>query len=143
QVTGTVSAEDGRPLSGASVNVQGTDIGSLTDSEGRFTLNNVQAGQQTVQARLIGYSPTSTVVTVAAGQTATANLTMATMAVELEGIVAVGYGTQEKVNITGSVAAVSVGELEKKPVTSVTEALQGVAPGLTVIDRGGRPGDAS
>lgn len=142
QVTGSVTAEDGRPLSGASVNVQGTEIGALTDNNGRFTLNNVQAGQQTVQARLIGYAPASVAVTVAAGQAATANIVMTSMAVELEGIVAVGYGTQQKVNVTGSVAAVSSEEIAKRPVANVTEALQGIAPGLTVIDRGGRPGDA-
>ena len=143
QISGTVAQPDGRPVSGASVSVAGTDIGTLTDPDGRFNLSSVPAGQQTVQARMIGYSPASETVTVTAGQAVAATLVVEPQAVELEGVVAVGYGTQQRVNVTGSVASVETEELEKRPVANVTEALQGAAPGLTVIDRGGRPGDAA
>ena len=142
QVSGAVTAEDGRPLSGASVSVQGTELGTLTDASGRFTISNVPAGEQTVQVRMIGYAPATSSVTVSAGQPASANFALTPTAVELEGVIAVGYGTQQRVNVTGSVAAVSSEEIAKRPVANVTEALQGVAPGLTVVDRGGRPGDA-
>ena len=142
QISGTVTAEDGGPLSGASVSIGGTDLGTLSDAEGRFTISNVPAGQYTVQGRMIGYASATSSVTLAAGQTANVSLVLTPTAVELEGVIAVGYGTQQRVNVTGSIAAVEPEELQKRPVANVAEALQGVAPGLTVIDRGGRPGDA-
>lgn len=142
QITGTVSSETGGPLSGASVTISGTDLGTLTDANGRFTISNVPAGQHSVQGRMIGYASATTSVTVASGQVANVALVLTPTAVELEGVIAVGYGTQQRINVTGSIAAVEPEELQKRPVANVAEALQGVAPGLTVIDRGGRPGTA-
>lgn len=137
QISGAVTGDDGRPLSGASVSVAGSGIGALTDTNGRFTLNGVQAGQQTVQARMIGYTAASTTVTVSAGATATANLVLTAEAVQLEGIVAVGYGTQRKETLTGSVAAVSGEEIQKVPTTNVSNALGGKLPGVVTVNTSG------
>ena len=142
QITGVVSSTDGQPIEGASVTLAGTTRGILTNAQGRFSLTAVPAGTHQLRARFIGFGEGTQQVVVTAGATTTANFTLTRQAVQLDAVVAVGYGTQKKVNLTGAVAAVEPAELEKRPVASVSEALQGAAPGLTVIDRGGRPGDA-
>jgi TonB-linked SusC/RagA family outer membrane protein len=142
QITGVVTSAEGQPIEGASVNLVGTTRGILTNPQGRFTIAAVPAGSYQLRARFIGYGEGVQPVTVTAGATATVNFTLARQAVQLDAVVAVGYGTQKKVNLTGAVAAVEPAQLEKRPVANVSEALQGAAPGLTVIDRGGRPGDA-
>lgn len=140
QISGTVTGDDGAPLSGASVMVQGTDIGVLTDNSGRFTLSGVQAGEQTVRAQMIGYTPATTSVTVAAGQTATANLVLIASAVQLEGVVAVGYGTQRRETLTGSVSAISGAEIENTPSVNVSNAIGGRLPGVVTVNTSGEPG---
>lgn len=140
QISGTVTGDDGGPLSGASVTVQGTDIGTLTDNGGRFTLTGVQAGEQTVRAQMIGYTPATTSVTVAAGQTATANLVLIASAVQLEGVVAVGYGTQRRETLTGAVSAISGAEIENTPTVNVSNAIGGRLPGVVTVNTSGEPG---
>jgi TonB-linked SusC/RagA family outer membrane protein len=140
QVTGSVTAEDGRPLSGASVSITGTDIGALTNATGRYSLPAVPSGQHTVQATLIGYGSASATVSVAAGQTATADLQLTSQALELEGIVAVGYGTQRKETLTGSVSAVSGEEIKDIPTTNVSNMLGGKLPGVVTVNSSGEPG---
>jgi TonB-linked SusC/RagA family outer membrane protein len=140
QISGTVTADDGRPLSGASVSVVGTSIGALTDASGRYTLSGVQAGQRTLQARMLGYSEASSTVAVTAGQAATANFTLTAQAVELEGIVAVGYGTQRKETLTGSVSAVSGAELVSVPAANVSNTIAGKLPGVVTVNTSGEPG---
>jgi TonB-linked SusC/RagA family outer membrane protein len=142
-ITGRVTdASTGEPLQGAQVAVVDTRFTALTATDGSYTMTGVPAGMHRVRASRIGYVPRTDAIAVSAGQTATANFALELQAIMLEGVVAVGYGTQKKVNLTGSVDAVGGQELEKRPVANVSEALQGIAPGMTVIDRGGRPGDA-
>lgn len=143
QVTGTVTSETGEPLSGASVSVVGTASGALSGQDGRYNINGVPAGQQTIRATLIGFGEQTVSVAVTAGQAVQANFQLSSRAVELEGIVAVGYGTQRRANLTGAVASVTTEQLESRPVARVTEALAGTTPGLTVIQRSSQPGAQS
>lgn len=140
RITGSVTNDAGQPLTGANVVVVGTNIGTLTDGSGNFTLVGVPAGQHTLRASLIGYQEQTVSVTVAAGQTATASFRLSTQAIALEEIVAVGYGTQQRVHVTGAVASVRVDEAAKLPVPTVTHALQGLSPGLQILDGGHMPG---
>ncbi|HET8656437.1 MAG TPA: TonB-dependent receptor [Longimicrobiaceae bacterium] len=142
QVTGTVTSTTGTPLSGAAVRVQGTGRGAVTGQDGKYVITGVPTGAHTLQASLLGYTEATQPITVGSGQAVTADFQLAAKALQLEGLVAVGYGTQQRKDLTGAVAAVNTEELDKRPVANATEALQGMAPGLTVIDRGGRPGDA-
>jgi hypothetical protein len=106
-VTGRVSdASTGAPLSGAQVTIVGTQLGSLTAADGRYSITGVPDGAREVRAAMIGYGAGSQRVTVANGQTATANFSLAPEAVALEGIVAIGYGTQERRDVTGAVGSV-------------------------------------
>ena len=138
QVTGTVTSTEGAPLSGASVSVNG--LGALTNAQGQFTIQSVPAGTHTIVAGLIGYAQQSRQVTVTAGQAATANFSLAAAAVELEGVVAVGYGTARSEDVTGAVAVVRAEELADLPVPGATQALAAQIPGVNVQTRTGAPG---
>src|SRR5690606_5044410 len=142
QVSGTVTTDAGRPVAGASVAVVGTGAGTLAGSDGRFILQQVPAGQQTIRASMLGYREASETVTVAQGQTAEVTLQLAAQAVELEGIVAIGYGTISQRNLTGAVASVTGEDVltEAAPVTALSNALQGKAPGVQVVTNSGIPG---
>jgi TonB-dependent starch-binding outer membrane protein SusC len=141
-ISGTVTGTNGRPLNGASVAVAGTTRGDQTDAEGRFTITAVPVGSRTVRATAAGYGEGTRSVTVAAGQTATANFALTAQVVRLEEIVAVGYGTARKKDLTGSIGSVSAEDLapEAAPVTSVATALIGRTPGVQVVSNSGTPG---
>src|SRR5690606_22201314 len=143
QITGQVTDEGGAPLSGATVTVgEDTGLGAVTDQSGQFTVSNVPAGTHQVRAGLIGYETETQTVTVTAGQTATVSFQLAASAVELEGVVAVGYGTQQRQDVTGAVASVRAEEIAQIPTPSVGEALKGRVAGLDVQTNGYVPGDA-
>lgn len=143
RIAGRVSdATSGEPLVGASVQVIGTDRGSLTDADGRFVITNVPAGSHTVRVTLIGYEQTEQQVEVAAGGAAEANFQLMQAAIALDEIVAVAYGTQRSTELTSAVTAVGGEELSERPARNIESALQGKAPGLTVWDQGGEPGDS-
>ncbi len=131
--TGVVQdAESGEPIIGASVVEKGTTNGVVTDVNGRFTLN-VSAGS-VLQISYVGYETQE--VTVTDGKTILVMLREDTEL--LDEVVVVGYGTQKKANLTGAVSTVDVSKtLEAKPQMDVAKALQGVVPGLTVLNTQG------
>src|SRR5688500_7808274 len=107
QVTGRVTGPDGRPIASATVTVAGTTLGALTNAEGRYTVAAVPAGSRTLLARRIGFAPGTQTVTVVTGRAATADFQLTPQAVQLEQVVAIGYGTTTRRDLTGSVAVVS------------------------------------
>ena len=139
RVSGSVTDASGAPLAGVAITSEG--LGTLSDQNGRYTLDNVPAGAHQVRASRLGYAESTLPVTVAAGQTATINFRLTASAVELEGVVAVGYGTQQRRDVTGAVASVEAEELSQIPTPSVGEALKGRVAGLDVQTTGYRPGD--
>lgn len=141
-VTGTVVDAQSRPVPDAAVSVAGTQRGAVTGADGRFTITGVPAGSRTVRVSKPGFAPGEQAVTVTAGQSATVTLRVAAQAVQLEGIVAVGYGTQSRRNVTGAVSSVDLGALEQAPVSTVDQLLQGTAPGVQVTTASSEPGGA-
>ena len=139
-VRGTVTSDVGNPLSGVSVSVVGTERGTLTRGDGSFEITGVPAGPQTIRATSLGYAAGEQQVTVQPGAAATVSFLLRSQAVELEGVVAVGYGTQQRANLTGAVASVNTEEMASLPVPTVSAALQGMAPGLQILDGGHQPG---
>jgi TonB-linked SusC/RagA family outer membrane protein len=139
-IAGVVTDQSGAPLAGAQVTVVGTGLGTLANEQGRYRLANVPAGDATVRVLLIGFTEGSRTVNVPAGGTVNADFRLLVSAIELEGLVAVGYGVQQRVNLTGAVATTRTDEMERLPVATVTAALQGMAPGLQVLDGGHQPG---
>ncbi len=131
-VSGTVKA-DGEPLPGATVIVKGTSKGTTTDFDGNFT---VDANAQTVLAiSYIGYSTQEILV----GNQNQINVTLE-QDNKLDEVVVIGYGTQRKSDLTGSVSSVSSEDLTAVPVSRVDQALQGRASGVQVTQTSGAPG---
>jgi len=136
-VSGRVNGPDGTALPGVAVLVRGTSLGTTTNAEGAFALN-APAGS-TLSFSFVGYA--SQTATVAAGMGA---LTIALREDlrQLSEVVVVGYGTQEKADVTGSIASVSGRDIASQPVADPTQALQGRAAGVTVTQNSGAPGGA-
>ena len=131
RVTGTVTdSATSTPLAGVTVLVVGTQHAAVTSADGRYTIVNVPTGPQRLRAQRIGYSLREQAVVVAAGQTLTAPFAMRTQAVQLNTVVSVGYGTQSRRDVTGSVSTVTLDALERAPVASIDQVLQGTSPGV-------------
>jgi TonB-dependent starch-binding outer membrane protein SusC len=146
-IAGTVTAQQtGVPLAGASITIPGTRLSAVTGSDGRYTMPDVPPGSYRVRARFIGYGTAEdTAVVVAAGETATAHFRLQARAIELEAVVAIGYATVQKRDVTGAVASVK-GEdvlLKAAPTTALSNALQGKAAGVNVVVNSGIPGSGA
>lgn len=137
-VSGTVTSEDdGLPLPGVSVVVQGTTQGTSTDLDGRYSIS-VRQGQ-TLLFTSIGFVDQT--FTVSEG--GTINVVLKTDAVMLDEVVAIGYGVMKKSDLTGSVSSVKADQLQKTPAANLDQALQGLAAGVTVNSSTGQPGAAA
>jgi len=133
-VTGKVVDAAGEPMIGVSVSLQGTSEGTVTDISGNYSIRT-QNDRQTLVFSYIGYKT----VTVSVAGKEQVNVTMEENAKTLDDVVIVGYGTQKRVNLTGAVSTVDVSKtLEARPQSDVGEALQGVVPGLTVLNTTGK-----
>lgn len=124
KITGTVTDSSGEPIIGASVTVEGTKTGTVTDINGKFSMQAPAQGQ--LRVSYLGFK--NEVVKVAGHKVV--NIEMKSADTELNEVVVVGYGTQKKLNVTGAVSMVGSEILEDRPVTNVTQALQGAVPGL-------------
>lgn len=133
-VKGTITDSSGEPLIGVSIMEKGTSNGTVSDIDGNFTISTNKSN--TLVISYLGY--TSQEVNATSGKPLQILLKENTEL--LDEVVVVGYGTQKKVNLTGSVSSVSAKELANKPVTSTAQALAGLAPGLSVLQNSGRPG---
>ena len=138
RISGRVTAVDGSPLAGASISANG--VGALSAADGTYTIQSISAGTHTLSVGLIGYGTQTRSVTVQAGETATADFQLAQSAVELEGVVAVGYGTTRSQDVTGAVASVRADAIDDLPVPGATQALAAQIPGVNVITSTGAPG---
>lgn len=141
QVSGSVTENGGRPLSGATVQVVGTGRQAVTAADGRYTITGVPAGSHQVRATAIGHAAQTVTVTVASGGTAAASFTLAVSAVRLDSVVAVGYTTQRARTVSDAVARVRGSDLRQAKVATVEEALRGRVAGVNVAATGqpGRP----
>ena len=137
EISGSVTDSAGEPLIGVSIVVKGTTIGTTTDLDGRFSLSTSMGS--TLQVSYVGYTSQEVKVT----STSLLRIVMKEDMAQLEEVVVVGYGTQKKVNLTGSVASVTAEDLANKPVMSTAQAIAGLAPGLSVITNSGRPGSGA
>lgn len=133
-VTGIVKDDGGVPLPGVSVIIKGTTNGTATGIDGDFSLSNVSESTVLVFS-FIGFEAQE----VAVGSQSTINVSMVASSIGLEEIVTVGYGTQKKANLTGSVGMTTAKTLENRPIVSAGEGLQGVIPNLNVTIRNGDP----
>lgn len=131
-VKGKVVDESGEPLPGVAVIVDGTTIGESTDLDGNYTLGNVPSN-----ATLVYSCVGMTTVTEQVNGRNTINVTMAVDQNLLEETIVIGYGTIKKSDLTGAVSVVKPEDFKTRSVTSVGDALQGAAAGVTVRSQGG------
>ncbi|MGH7578385.1 MAG: SusC/RagA family TonB-linked outer membrane protein, partial [Longimicrobiales bacterium] len=142
RVVGTVvEAQSARPLSAVTVEVVGTSARTMTDSEGRFVLAEVPTGEQTIRAEMLGYGAATQLVDVTANEAVALQFDLEQSAIELEGLVVVGYGVQRAQDVTGSVASVRSEEIRQIATSNTIEAIKGKAAGVDIISNGFRPGD--
>lgn len=135
KVTGTViSKEDKMSVVGATVLIEGTNIGTITDIDGKFTLSNVPTSAKNIKVSFVGMAtkvlpiqPTMTIVMENDSQT-------------MDEVIVVAYGTSKKSSFTGSASLVKADKLEAKPVTTITNALVGATSGVQVTTANGQPG---
>lgn len=132
-ISGKVLDESAEPISGVTVSVKGTTLGTITDFDGNYSIT-VPFGSK-LSYSFIGYENVEQVA-----KKTELNITMAPSSIGLDDVVVVGYGTQKKVNLTGAVSAVKGDVLENRPITSVSSGLQGFLPGVTITSSSGQPG---
>lgn len=135
-VRGNITDTEGEPLIGVAVQVSGTTTGVVTDIDGNYVLSNVPSNAM-LQITYVGMATQ----TIAVNGRATINVVMQEDSELLEEFVVVGYGVQRRVHMTGAVSSVSARELTKAPMQNVSNMLTGRIPGLTSIQRSGKPGD--
>ena len=143
QITGTVTDSlSGEALPGVNVIIAGTQQGASTGSEGTYSIGGLEPGTYDVQATFIGYSSkVEENVQVAAGEATQVDFALGQSTVALDEVVAVGYGTQQTGELTGSVSRVNVDEAVTAAQSSIEQTLQGRVSGVRVVQTGGgKPG---
>ena len=136
-LSGTVTdGETNESLPGVNILVKGSTQGTITDVNGEYRLN-APAGAEVLIFSSIGYLPEE----ISINGRSTIDLVMAPDIQSLEEVVVVGFGTQEKVNITGAVGTADGEVLENRPIASVGEGLQGVIPNLNIAPTNGDPAE--
>lgn len=133
-VTGTVRDTDGEPVAGASVTIKHKSAGTQTNIDGKFSIEASEGDVLVVSA--VGFTAQDIIITGSANY----SIALKRDVSELDQVVVIGYGTQKKVNLTGSVATVSAAELVKRPVSNVANLLQGKVTGLQVSQAFAKPG---
>lgn len=134
-VTGEVTeAETGMPIPGVNVMEQGTTNGVMTDFDGNYSIEVPE--DATLEVSFIGYATQ----TVEVDGRSEIDIAMETETAALEEVVVVGYGTQKKVNLTGAISTVQFDDMEDRPITNATQALAGVAAGVSISQTSGQPG---
>ncbi len=129
----------GDPLIGASVRIKNTNVGTITDLDGKFGLNAPSSNSILVFS-YIGYDSQEVVI----GDQRTFNIALKQNSVGLEDVVVVGYGTQKKENLSGAVSTVDVAKtLDAKPITDVSRTLKGAVPGVTITHATGKLNQAA
>ncbi len=134
KITGTVQDANGEPIIGANIVVKGTSNGTISDLDGKFTIN--APDNAILQISYIGFI--SKEIPVDSRSSITVSLVEKTS--ELDEIVVVGYGMQKRLNIAGSVSSIKANDIIKTPVSTVSNALAGKLPGLITLQSSGLPG---
>ena len=136
KITGRILDENGEPLIGVSVMLKGTSNGTITNIDGDYTLSGDITDKSVLEVTYIGMKKQEITV----GNRTRINITMTSDNEMLDEVIVVGYGTQRKGNLTGSVSAIKSEKLTIAPIGNVTNALAGQLPGLIVKQTSGIPG---
>ena len=133
-ISGNVSGPDGEPIPGATVVVKGTTSGTVTDLDGNYSLL-VSETDEILVISFVGFGSEEIEI----GNQSIINVSLSDDGADLDEVVVIGYGTQRKVTMTGSVATADAEFLKDRPITNSTQALQGLN-GIYVNQSSGQPG---
>ncbi|WP_398454413.1 SusC/RagA family TonB-linked outer membrane protein [Sphingobacterium thalpophilum] len=134
-INGTIRNRDDQPIAGATVKIMGTAITTRTDQKGSFSLS-VERFPTELQVSYVGYIPQTRKISSGGIQ----NFVLQSDERQIDEVVVVAYGSQNKSKVVGSVVQISADELKKAPSMNLTNALAGRVPGLTALQQSGRPG---
>ncbi|MDE5710494.1 MAG: SusC/RagA family TonB-linked outer membrane protein, partial [Bacteroides sp.] len=136
-ITGVIVDENGETVIGANILVKGTTNGTITDIDGKFSLNGVAEGA-TLVVSYVGYEDQLIKV----GSQTSFNIKLKVNTELIDEVVVVGYASQKKVNLSGSVSSVKMDDIaEKRPITNLSSGLAGMAAGVSVTSASNKPGD--
>ena len=135
KITGKVTDSTDAPLPGVSVVIKGTTNGVITDMNGVYSISNVPAGSS-IQFSFVGM----TTEEVQVGASGTIDVVLKDSSIDIEEVVAIGYGTVKKADLTTSVSTISNKELDQLPIVSAAQAMQGKAAGVLISQPNGQPG---
>jgi len=135
-VSGVITDQNEMPLPGAEVKVTDKEIYDVTDFDGNFTLEDVEEGD-VIRVTFLGFLPQEFTV----GQNNEYSISLEEDTDQLDEVVVVGYGTQEKRDLTGSISSLDAEEIEKTPTANVMQSLQGKVSGVQIVNAGS-PGDS-
>jgi TonB-dependent starch-binding outer membrane protein SusC len=136
-ITGVIKDQDGQAMTGVTVLVKGTTVGSLSDSKGKYSLV-APKGSTTLLFSFVGYTPQEIEI----NGRSVVDVSLESTLTGLDEVVVVGYGTQKRAAVTGAISTVTSDKITALPTPSLDQALQGRAAGVTVINNGA-PGFAS
>jgi TonB-linked SusC/RagA family outer membrane protein len=135
EITGLVSdSATGQPLAGVTVKVKGSNIGTITDAQGKFSLE--VSDRAVLVVSYLGYTPK----TISVNGRMTFDISLAATSTGLNQLVVVGYGTQKKSDLTGAIVSVSGKDIAKSPAINVASSLAGQLPGVIINSPTGEPG---
>ena len=139
-ISGKVVDESNEPLIGVTVSIQGTTVGTITDIDGNYSIN-VPSGQEngTVVFSFIGYET----VTMPVPKSGKLDIQMQPSVTELTEVVAIGYGTKRKGDLTGSISSVSEKDFNGGVVSSPEQLINGKVAGVQIMSKGGSPSAGS
>jgi TonB-linked SusC/RagA family outer membrane protein len=135
-ITGSVTDKAGNPVANVSVTVKGYKQGTSTSTNGSFSLN-ISSNAKTLIVSSVGFADQEVPI----GNGSNINIVLNNIQKQLEEVVVVAYGTQKKQEITSAISTVDADAIKQQQVTSVSQALQGTASGVLVVNSSGQPGD--
>lgn len=134
-LTGKVTDDTGQPLPGVTVFIKGTTQGTVTDVDGNYSIPGI-TNEATIVVSFVGMIPQEIEV----GNQTTISISLKSDSIGIEEVVAIGYGTRKKANLTGAVGSIKGDELVKSPSANIISSLAGQVSGLIVNTRSGQPG---
>jgi len=135
-ITGTVVDAQKEPIPGVSVVVKGATIGTTTDVDGKFELNLPDASTKTLVFSFLGYKSQEHAI----GRNTTLNVVLQDDIIQLNEVVAIGYGTAKRKDLTTAISSVTTSDIDQRPIVSAAQAIQGRAAGVSVVQPNGAPG---
>jgi TonB-linked SusC/RagA family outer membrane protein len=141
-IKGKVVDESNQPLPGASVSIDGTTHGSVTDANGSYTISGLTPGNYTLTAKFVGYIAIKKSITVS-NSVSTADFGLKPESTNLNEVVVIGYGTEKKKDLTGSIATVTAKDFNQGAITTPEQLIQGKVAGVQITSNSGAPGSGS